>query len=295
MPPRSAAAAKTANLGLIAGATQRVASMVANSDPRTLREIPVLAISPNPHQPRREFREEELQALAASIEKHGLVQPVCVQEIEPGAFQLIAGERRLRAHRVLERKDILALVYPPNADPRELALVENAQRSDLSAVELAQSLQQLHDERNVSHEALGRIIGKTQSYVTRLLSICRLSKDILDEAGQYPEVGVSHLWIIAEAEPNMRSALWELAKSGESIRALKEARSAAALLDGDDGQEPASPPRSRSATNPFQRALSTAEAALSRMRKMHDGGGTLSPDDQASLRALRSRIDDLLG
>ena len=108
--------------------------------------IPVTAIEPNPEQPRVEFDQGELEQLAASIREHGLWQPISVVEVAPGRYQLIAGERRWRAFKLLGKERIEALVYPPSQapkDPQIVALIENTNRADLTPVERAEAVLEL--------------------------------------------------------------------------------------------------------------------------------------------------------
>lgn len=282
----------TGNMAMLSAATSRLSSMVAREDHRTLREVPVAAIRPNPHQPRTYFDEESLKSLAASIDKMGLIQPVCVQEIALNEFQLIAGERRVRAHRILGRETILSLVFPHDADPALLAQVENAHRQDLTPFDLVMSVRALHEEHKVSHEVLADVIGKSQSYVSRVLAISQLPSSILEEARVAPDVGITRLMIVAEADAEDQARLWELAKAGESIRALKDAKKQPEVQhperDTSQRQEPGSKP------TPFHTAAANISKGLDRITKLKGKAGALGQDDQAVLRELRAKIDALL-
>jgi len=120
---------------------------------RFFGKIPVGALEPNPDQPRKEFSQEELKQLAASIEEHGLLQPISVIETEPGGrYQIIAGERRWRAFQLLGREEIEAIVYLPAGapkDPKLQSIIENTNRVDLSPVELAEAVFSLFVEREL--------------------------------------------------------------------------------------------------------------------------------------------------
>ncbi|WP_457605657.1 ParB/RepB/Spo0J family partition protein [Nitratifractor sp.] len=140
-------------------------------------ELPVEKVDPNPFQPRRDFDEERLRELGESIRRHGLLQPVVV--IPHGdRWLLIAGERRLRAHKMMELPTIRAIVADVDLDElrmRELALVENIQRENLNAVETARAYQELLTVHGITHEELARIVHKSRSQITNTLRLLSLS------------------------------------------------------------------------------------------------------------------------
>lgn len=142
-------------------------------------EIDISAIEYNPFQPRTRFNEEALNELAASIKQLGIVQPLTVREKEDGSYQLIAGERRLRAARIAGLKTVPA--YIRTADDQsmlELALVENIQREDLDAIEVAISYQRLIDECKLTQEQLSDRVGKQRSTVANYLRLLKLPAEI---------------------------------------------------------------------------------------------------------------------
>ncbi|RBQ28963.1 ParB/RepB/Spo0J family partition protein [Aliarcobacter vitoriensis] len=139
-------------------------------------KIDVSLIKPNPHQPRKIFDEEKLQELSDSIKEHGLLQPVVVVEDGDGSYTLIAGERRLRAHKLAQLEEIKAIVV--NEDElklRELALIENIQRDDLNIIELAFCYAQLLNEHNITHEELSKKVFKSRTSITNTLRLLQLS------------------------------------------------------------------------------------------------------------------------
>ncbi len=143
------------------------------------REIPVNAIEANPFQPRTNFDEQALEELSASIKKLGIVQPLTVRETTPGHYQLIAGERRLRAARLVGLTHVPA--YVRTADDQamlELALVENIQREDLDSVEVAISFQRLIEECKLTQEQLSDRVGKQRSTVANYLRLLKLPAEI---------------------------------------------------------------------------------------------------------------------
>ncbi|WP_207462040.1 ParB/RepB/Spo0J family partition protein [Azospirillum sp. SYSU D00513] len=204
-----------------------------------LIELDLDRIHTNPDQPRRHFDEEALRELADSIERHGLKQPVLVQEIGDGDYRLIAGERRLRACGIAGRSTIFAIIT--DGDPDELALIENIQRVDLDALELAHAFARLIDRHDYTHEALGQVIGRSQAEVTRTLSLLRLPTDILEEYGtRYRAVPKSILTEIAAVDdPALQKRLWDTIKEGGTVKALREAKKSATA--GAARRQPAPP------------------------------------------------------
>ncbi len=142
-------------------------------------DISIDSIGANPFQPRTSFDEQSLEELATSIKKLGIVQPLTVREISTGRYQLIAGERRLRAARLAGLTHVPA--YVRTADDQamlELALVENIQREDLDAVEVAISFQRLIEECKLTQEQLSDRVGKQRSTVTNYLRLLKLPAEI---------------------------------------------------------------------------------------------------------------------
>ncbi len=141
-------------------------------------ELPVESVDPNPFQPRKDFDEERLRELGESIREHGLLQPVVV--IPNGErWILVAGERRLRAHKLMEIPTIRAIVAEVDLGElrmRELALVENIQRENLNPVELAQAYQELLSVHGITHEELARLVHKSRSQITNTLRLLTLSE-----------------------------------------------------------------------------------------------------------------------
>jgi len=138
-------------------------------------EIDVDKIIPNPYQPRKTFNEASLKELANSIKEQGLMQPIIVI-YDDGEYILIAGERRLRAHKLLNKEKIKALIVDFDLSKlREYAIVENLQREDLNPLDLANSLYELIEEHSYTHEEVAKILSKSRSYITNILRILKLS------------------------------------------------------------------------------------------------------------------------
>ncbi|WP_096029111.1 ParB/RepB/Spo0J family partition protein [Campylobacter lanienae] len=147
-------------------------------------EIDIDRIQPNPFQPRRKFSDEALKELSQSIDRHGLIQPIIV--IKDGSnFTLIAGERRLRATKLLGLSKIKAIVANiADKNLRELALIENIQRENLSPIELANAYQELINEYKITQETLSSIVKKSRTQITntlRLLGLDEHTKSLIDD------------------------------------------------------------------------------------------------------------------
>ena len=141
-----------------------------------IRKIDVSLIKPNPNQPRKIFDEEKLHELSESIKEHGLLQPIVVIENTDGTFTLIAGERRLRAHKLANLEQIKAIIVDEDElKLRELALIENIQRDDLNIIELAFCYAQLLNEHNITHEELSKKVFKSRTSITNTLRLLQLS------------------------------------------------------------------------------------------------------------------------
>ena len=150
-------------------------SSVAGSIPT----IPVEQIESNPFQPRTDFEEGSLNELAASVKVHGIIQPITVRKLGYDRYQLISGERRLKASRLAGLKTIPAYVRIANdQNMLEMALVENIQRQDLNAIEVAISYKRLIDECSLTQEELSDRIGKNRSTVTNTMRLLKLPPEI---------------------------------------------------------------------------------------------------------------------
>lgn len=144
-----------------------------------IHRIPVDAIEPNPKQPRRDFDEQSLNELAQSIKLHDIVQPITVTQLSGGKYRLITGERRWRASKIAGLADLPAYIRHANDDQLlELALLENLQREDLNAIEIALSYKRMMEELNYTQEQVGERIGIDRSTVANFIRLLRLPPDI---------------------------------------------------------------------------------------------------------------------
>ena len=198
------------------------------------RELPIYKVEPNPDQPRREFDEEELQALADSISVHGVIQPLTVRELDSGYYQIIAGERRWRAARMAGLSDVPVVVI--EADDRkamELALIENLQRQDLNCVEEALGYQALIEEYGLTQEETAQRVGKSRPAVANSLRLLGLSQEVLEKLKQ-GELTAGH----ARAILTLKSEKKQMEAAQKIIALALSVRQAETLCRNMNKEEP---------------------------------------------------------
>ncbi|HUY84931.1 MAG TPA: ParB/RepB/Spo0J family partition protein [Candidatus Dormibacteraeota bacterium] len=140
-----------------------------------VEKIPLGDLQPNPHQPRKHFDDEALAELAASIKRHGIIQPLVVTPVKNGKYTLVAGERRWRASALAGLKTVPAIIRDrQELDQLEVALIENVQRVDLSPLEQAVSIERLHEQFSLSYDAIAQRLGKANSTVNNTVRLLRL-------------------------------------------------------------------------------------------------------------------------
>ncbi len=188
-----------------------------------MEELDVESIIPNPKQPRTNFDDDALEELADSISTLGLIQPITVRKEPNGKYVIISGERRWRASRLAGRKTIAA--YIREADDKELhemALVENIQRQDLNAMEIAISLQRLIEECGVTQETVAQRVGKKRSTVANYLRLMQMRPEV-QAALKENLISMGHAKAIASAPEEAQSSLLKkVVKKGLSVRATEE-------------------------------------------------------------------------
>jgi ParB family transcriptional regulator, chromosome partitioning protein len=201
-----------------------ILSVAPRDDPEELRQLPTDMIAANPHQPRSNFEEHALLALAESIKLRGVLQPVLVRPVPGGTYELIAGERRWRAARLAELETIPAIVrHHDNAASLELALIENMAREDLNPVEEARACAALTEELGLSREEVGQRVGRSRVAVSNLIRLLDLPDEALEliQAGDLSE-GHGRALLTA-AEHSDRRRLARAAVEGRwSVRELEE-------------------------------------------------------------------------
>ena len=264
-------------------------------------ELSVADLDPNPDQPRTVFDQAELQALAASLERHGQQQPILVQEGQGGRYTIVFGERRVRATKLLGRETIYAIVTK-TAGP-EIALIENVQRADLDAVDLAQSLERL-SAAGYTQDEIGLLIGKDRSRIAKILSILSLPTEMLSEYQREfrSTVSMSALIELAQVgDPETRQALWDEVRQGLGLINLRAKRREAKEVQQEQAghEESASgstPERSsRKAIPVVQRGIEQSVKRIStEVERLGKHRPHLTVDHAQKLRDLRDAIDRLL-
>lgn len=182
--------------------------------------IRIELIEVNPFQPRSDFDEDTLEELAQSIKSYGLIQPVTVRPIEQGKYQLIAGERRLRASKLAGLTEIPAYIRTADdIQTIQMALVENIQREDLNAIEIAVSYQRLIEECNLSQENLSEKVGKNRSTIANYLRLLKLSlQSQIAVRDNKISMGHARAMVVIENDELQNKLLNEIIKNGLSVR-----------------------------------------------------------------------------
>ena len=200
----------------------------------TINEIAIEQIEANPNQPRREFDEDALQELANSIREIGIIQPITLRQIAENKFQIIAGERRWRASQRAGLKAIPAYIRTiKDENVMELALVENIQREDLNAIEIALAYEHLLSGEGMTQEKVSERVGKSRTAITNYLRLLRLPAQV-QMALQKKEIDMGHARaLLAVESPSLQIKLFkETQKHGYSVRRVEEL--AQQLKNGED-------------------------------------------------------------
>lgn len=286
MPPKFTRAPRAAMGGAVGEVPETDKLFGLSGTLPRLIEADVARIAPNPHQPRTLFDGDELERLAQSIARHGMKQPILVQPAAvSGDYTLVAGERRWRAFQILGRRTIPAIITDGHAD--EIALIENVQRVDLDALDLARGIGRLMDAHGYTMAEAGCVLGCTEAEVSRRLSILRLPDDVLDSYRSQPErVSRSVLVELATLadDPDVVRRLWDEARGSLTVRTIRAAKKGQST-GSQDGDE------AGAAATGLTRTIGRIEKSLAVFQT-----GTVVLDDghRSRLRRLRDRIDALL-
>ena len=197
---------------------------VRTSGSSSIGEIKLSQIEANPNQPRREFSEESLRELADSIREIGIVQPITLREIEGERYQIIAGERRFRASQLAGKETIPAyIITADDESTMEMALVENIQREDLNALEIALAYQKLIEQNNLSQEQLSKRVGKGRATIANFLRLLKLPAPV-QMALKEKRIDMGHARaLLSLDDPKQQIEVFkEIQKNDYSVRQVEE-------------------------------------------------------------------------
>ncbi len=197
---------------------------VSTQGSSTINEVPISQIEANPNQPRREFDQEALQELANSIAQLGIVQPITLRQIADDRFQIIAGERRWRASQLAGLTAIPAYIRTiSDENVMEMALVENIQREDLNAIEIALAYAQLLEKDGMTQEKVSERVGKSRAAIANYLRLLKLPAQV-QMALQKKDIDMGHARaLLSLGSPSLQLKLFkEIAKNGYSVRKVEE-------------------------------------------------------------------------
>jgi|688.fasta_scaffold37872_6 ParB family chromosome partitioning protein len=207
-------------------------------DSQNIAQVDISKVVPNPHQPRTEFSESDLKDLSDSIKVHGIIQPLVVIKITGGKYQLVAGERRLRASKLVGLKKVPAIVRTfSEQEQLELAVIENIQRAELKPLEVSVAYTKLIEQFNLTHDQIAERVGKGSSTVSnsiRLLNLPHAAKIALQKGS----ITEGHARAILSIEDNASQTflLEEILKSKLTVRETEEA--ARRLKRGEINKKP---------------------------------------------------------
>ncbi len=242
-----------------------ILSAAPKDDSEELRRLPVDLIEPNPNQPRHDFDEETLVALAESIRARGVLQPVLVRPLPSGRYELLAGERRWRAARLAEQEMIPALVRRhDDAASLEIALIENMAREDLNPVDEARACAALVEELGLTREDVGLRVGRSRVAVSNLIRLLELPDEVLEqiERGELTE-GHGRALLLSDDHAARRSLARAAADGRWSVRELES--------------------RARQGTSP-----ASVRARRRPRRRLH-------PDQEAAVEQISDSLGEALG
>ena len=190
-----------------------------------INEIPLDAISPNPEQPRTFFDDEALQELAVSIRQLGIIQPLSLRKTGPDSYQIIAGERRYRAALMAGLSTVPAYIRTASDDAEltEMALIENIQREDLNAIEIALTFRKLIEQYNLTQERLSERIGKKRTTIANFLRLLKLPAEVqLGLRDKRVDMGHARA-LLSISDPALQLKLYnEILRQGLSVRKVEE-------------------------------------------------------------------------
>jgi ParB family chromosome partitioning protein len=193
------------------------------SESDTVAQIDIRELRPNPYQPRREFNEEKLQELSESIREHGIIQPLIVRKSSVRGYDIVAGERRFRAAQMVGLTTVPAVIREfSDIELMEVAVIENLQREDLNAIEVAEAYAQLMKKANLTQEQLAKRVGQSRSHVANMLRLLQLPAPVrtLVSRGTL-SMGHARALLAVEDEAEQTRLAQKVVKEDLSVRKLE--------------------------------------------------------------------------
>ncbi|QAY67501.1 ParB/RepB/Spo0J family partition protein [Paenibacillus protaetiae] len=200
-----------------------IPSLAVSEDDKVV-EIPLSELRPNPYQPRKHFEDNSIKELAESIKQHGVIQPIIVRTVLKG-YEIIAGERRFRASQLIGNATIPAVVRSfSDQQVMEIALIENLQREDLNAIEVAIAYQSLMDKFNLTQEELSLKVGKSRSHIANFIRLLSLPAEIKDNVSR-GTISMGHARALAGLKDTavQKELAERIVEQEWSVRELEEA------------------------------------------------------------------------
>lgn len=270
---------------------------VPASGSSAINNIPLEAISPNPDQPRTNFDDDALEELAASIRQLGIIQPLSLRKTGPDSYQIIAGERRYRAALMAGLSSVPAYIRTANdVELTEMALIENIQREDLNAIEIALTFRKLIEQYNLTQERLSERIGKKRATIANFLRLLKLPAEVqLGLRDKRVDMGHARA-LLTISNPALQLKLYnEILKQGLSVRRVEEL---ARAYENGSVQKVTNPKASRLSQNDYdvlKRHLSTTFRAPVQFSCDKQGKGkiTFSFKNEEELERLITLFDSI--
>lgn len=253
---------------------------------KKVSDISIAAIIPNRFQPRRVFDDQKIEELAQTIKEHGLLQPIILREYETGKYEIIAGERRFRAVTSLGWKEIPAIIREMNDDQAaSMALIENLQREELTAIEEAEAYSKLMDLNHLSQSKLAENMGKSQAFIANKLRLLKLEHEV-QTAIMSQQISERHGRAMVNLEPTAQKKL--LKRILKEKLTVKETE----LLIAEDKGKPEPKENEKKVTkkaNPDKRlVLNTLKQAV---KVIEDNGVTIKSKQEKTDSGYRVIID----
>ena len=274
-------------------------SEVKTEGSSNLSEVEIAQIEPNPNQPRREFDQEALQELATSIRELGIIQPITLRKVEGEKYQIIAGERRWRASQLAGLTKIPAyIVSVEDQNAMEMALVENIQREDLNAIEIALAYQHLAEETGMTQAKISERVGKSRAAVTNYMRLLKLPAQVQIALKNHEiEMGHARALLAIESPSQQIKVFKEVQQQQLSVRKVEEM--VQALKSGEDVKTTKGKISSKSKLpeefNVLRNRLAQFFQAMVQMTCSPNGKGKISIqfDNEEELERIMNALDSV--